>query len=76
MRTTLACLFAISLTSLVAGCHGGGTADMPDLSMATAARCTIAQVSQIVELGAIDPEAVVTPGIYVKRVVLAEARPA
>lgn len=40
--------------------------------MATAARCTIAQVNQIVELGAIDPEAVVTPGIYVKRVVLAE----
>lgn len=40
--------------------------------MATAARCTIAQVGQIVELGAIDPEAVVTPGIYVKRVVLAE----
>jgi|ERR1035437_5691819 3-oxoadipate CoA-transferase alpha subunit len=40
--------------------------------MATAARCTIAQVNKIVELGAIDPEAVVTPGIYVKRVVLAE----
>jgi 3-oxoadipate CoA-transferase alpha subunit len=40
--------------------------------MATAARCTIAQVSQIVQLGAIDPEVVVTPGIYVKRVVLAE----
>lgn len=40
--------------------------------MATAARCTIAQVSQIVELGAIDPEAVVTPGIYVKRVALVE----
>lgn len=40
--------------------------------MATAARCTIAQVGQIVELGAVDPEAVVTPGIYVKRVVLAE----
>ncbi len=39
--------------------------------MATAARCTIAQVQQIVELGAIDPEAVVTPGIYVQRVVLA-----
>ena len=37
--------------------------------MATAARCTIAQVSRIVELGEIDPEAVVTPGIYVQRVV-------
>ncbi len=37
--------------------------------MATAARCTIAQVYQIVELGALDPEAVVTPGIFVTRVV-------
>lgn len=39
--------------------------------MATAACCTIAQVSQIVELGSIDPETVVTPGVYVQRVVLA-----
>ena len=39
--------------------------------MATAARCTIAQVSHIAELGTIDPEAIITPGIYVKRVVLA-----
>ena len=37
--------------------------------MAAAARCTIAQVREVVELGALDPEAVVTPGIYVKRVV-------
>jgi 3-oxoadipate CoA-transferase alpha subunit len=44
--------------------------------MATAARCTIAQVRQIVELGAIDPEAVVTPGIYVQRVVLAGGKAA
>jgi 3-oxoadipate CoA-transferase, alpha subunit len=40
--------------------------------MATAARCTIAQVSQIVELGGIDPESVITPGSYAKRVALAE----
>jgi 3-oxoadipate CoA-transferase alpha subunit len=39
--------------------------------MATAARCTIAQVSAIVELGALDPEIVVTPGIFVRRVVIA-----
>ena len=39
--------------------------------MATAARCTIAQVSHIVPLGEIDPESVVTPGIYVQRVVQA-----
>jgi 3-oxoadipate CoA-transferase alpha subunit len=38
--------------------------------MATAARCTIAQVREFVELGGIDPESVVTPGIYVNRVVV------
>ena len=37
--------------------------------MASAARCTIAQVQRIVPLGALDPEAVVTPGIFVHRVV-------
>lgn len=37
--------------------------------MAMAATTTIAQVSEIVELGAIDPEVVVTPGIFVQRVV-------
>ena len=37
--------------------------------MAAAAKCTIAQVARVVELGALDPEAVVTPGIYVHRVV-------
>ena len=37
--------------------------------MATAARCTIAQVNEIVELGDLDPEAIVTPGIFVQRVV-------
>ncbi len=37
--------------------------------MASAARCTIAQVRETVELGQLDPESVVTPGIFVKRVV-------
>ncbi|MHA6669350.1 3-oxoacid CoA-transferase subunit A [Homoserinimonas sp. A447] len=37
--------------------------------MASAAGVTIAQVSQIVEVGSIDPETVVTPGIFVKRLV-------
>jgi 3-oxoadipate CoA-transferase alpha subunit len=37
--------------------------------MASAARCTVVQVREIVELGALDPEVVVTPGIFVKRVV-------
>jgi 3-oxoadipate CoA-transferase alpha subunit len=37
--------------------------------MAAAARCTIAQVNEVVELGGLDPEAVVTPGIFVQRLV-------
>lgn len=37
--------------------------------MAMAARTTIVQVSAIVPLGALDPEVVVTPGIFVQRVV-------
>ncbi len=37
--------------------------------MATAAVTTVAQVDRIVELGELDPEAVVTPGIFVNRVV-------
>jgi 3-oxoadipate CoA-transferase alpha subunit len=37
--------------------------------MAMAAKCTIAQVHEVVELGGLDPEAVVTPGIFVQRVV-------
>jgi 3-oxoadipate CoA-transferase, alpha subunit len=37
--------------------------------MAASARTTIAEVRAIVELGDIDPEHVVTPGIFVKRVV-------
>lgn len=37
--------------------------------MAMAANCTIAQVSQVVPLGDLDPEVIVTPGIFVQRVV-------
>ena len=37
--------------------------------MATAATTSIVQVSQVVETGSLDPEAVVTPSIYVDRVV-------
>ncbi len=37
--------------------------------MAMAAKVAIAQVAEVVELGAIDPETVVTPGIFVQRVV-------
>ena len=38
--------------------------------MATAARTTIAEVEELVEPGSIDPNHVVTPGIYIHRVVL------
>jgi 3-oxoadipate CoA-transferase, alpha subunit len=38
--------------------------------MAMAAKVTVASVHEIVELGALDPEAVVTPGVFVKHVVL------
>ena len=37
--------------------------------MAAAAKCTVVQVRETVELGQIDPEHVITPGIFVKRVV-------
>ncbi len=37
--------------------------------MATASRIAVAQVDQIVELGVLDPEAIVTPGLFVQRVV-------
>lgn len=38
--------------------------------MATAARCTIAEVEQLVEPGDLDPDSITTPGIYVKRIVI------
>jgi 3-oxoadipate CoA-transferase alpha subunit len=37
--------------------------------MATAARITVVQVSEIVQPGGIDPEVVITPGIFVDRLV-------
>jgi 3-oxoacid CoA-transferase subunit A len=37
--------------------------------MAAAARITIAEVEQLVEPGGIEPDQVITPGVYVKRVV-------
>ena len=37
--------------------------------MASAARCSIAEVREVVPLGGLDPETIVTPGIFVQRVV-------
>ena len=42
--------------------------------MATAATTTIVQVSEVVPVGTLDPEAVVTPAIFVDRIVKVEAR--
>ena len=42
--------------------------------MATAARITIVEADTVGEPGTIDPELVVTPGIYVNRIV--QAKPA
>lgn len=38
--------------------------------MCTAAKCAVVQVREFVELGDLDPEHIVTPGIYVDRAVL------
>jgi len=40
--------------------------------MATAAKRTVATVHEVVELGALDPEHIVTPGIHVSRIVCIE----
>jgi 3-oxoacid CoA-transferase subunit A len=37
--------------------------------MATAAKVTVAQVEHLVQVGEIDPDHIVTPGVYVKRIV-------
>jgi 3-oxoacid CoA-transferase subunit A len=41
--------------------------------MATAAKLTIAEVEELVEPGVLDPDLIVTPGIYVNRIVLGAA---
>lgn len=43
--------------------------------MASAAKCTIAQVCEVVSLGDLDPETIITPGITVSRVVKARESP-
>ena len=37
--------------------------------MATASNCTVAQVEHLVEPGEIDPDHIITPGIYVNRII-------
>ncbi|HEX2520249.1 MAG TPA: 3-oxoacid CoA-transferase subunit A [Castellaniella sp.] len=43
--------------------------------MASAAACTIAQVQELVPLGALDPETIVTPSIFVHRIVESNTAP-
>jgi 3-oxoacid CoA-transferase subunit A len=38
--------------------------------MATAAKCTIAEVEELLEPGVLDPDCIVTPGVYVKRILM------
>jgi 3-oxoadipate CoA-transferase alpha subunit len=45
-------------------------------TMASAAKVTIAQVYEIVPLGGLDPESIVTPGIFVTHVVKVPRRQA
>lgn len=52
-----------------------GTGRTLNATMAGAARVTIAEVDEIVEPGAIDPECVATPGIYVQRIVMRPPSP-
>ncbi len=40
--------------------------------MASAARCTIAEVEELVEPGALDPDSIATPGVYVQRLLKGE----
>jgi 3-oxoacid CoA-transferase A subunit len=42
--------------------------------MAMAAELTVAEVEEIVDVGELDPESIVTPGIFVHRVVKAPKR--
>jgi len=47
-----------------------GSARTFNATMAGASKVTIAEVEEVVELGALDPEHIVTPGLYVQRVVV------
>ena len=46
-----------------------GTSRTFNATIAGAATITVAEVAEVVKLGELDPEVVVTPGVYVDRVV-------
>ncbi len=47
-----------------------GTSRTFNATMAGASKVTVAEVDEVVEVGALDPESIVTPGAYVQRVVV------
>ncbi|MGH2586899.1 MAG: CoA transferase subunit A [Dehalococcoidia bacterium] len=52
-----------------------GAARNFNVPMATAARTVIVEVDEIVDLGALNPEQIVTPGVYVDRIVHCDTIP-
>jgi 3-oxoacid CoA-transferase A subunit len=52
-----------------------GTSRTFNAVMAGAARVTVAEVDEVVELGELDPECIVTPGVHVQRVVVRPKEP-
>lgn len=52
-----------------------GTARQFNPIMAMNARITIAEVDEIVEIGELDPEVIITPGIFVNRIIKIEKDP-
>jgi len=52
-----------------------GTSRTFNAVMAGASRVTVAEVDEVVELGELDPETIVTPGVYVQRVVVRPSEP-
>jgi len=52
-----------------------GSSRTMNATMAGASTITIAEVDEVVEPGALDPECIVTPGVYVQRVVVRPSQP-
>jgi len=52
-----------------------GSSRTMNATMAGASTVTIAEVDQVVEAGELDPECIVTPGVYVQRVVVRPRQP-
>jgi 3-oxoadipate CoA-transferase alpha subunit len=52
-----------------------GTSRTFNATMAGASTVTVAEVDEVVELGELDPECIVTPGVYVNRVVVRPKEP-